>query len=147
MTIAYDDRAAAYVGARNLLKAAQELRVGPKGRVLEPLPEVYWALLAEARILTELAKADGQIGHLAGAHMVEMEDDRARRAKMFREAGDRLRATPPACRVRSAGGRDCIHTDGHLLLHEDEHGWTWSAAGEHAFGPEVNGNGNEDGTR
>jgi hypothetical protein len=36
------------------------------------------------------------------------------------------------CPVKSAGGRTCIHPVGHLVIHEDQHGWGWGAAGEHA---------------
>ena len=37
------------------------------------------------------------------------------------------------CTVKSSGGRSCIHNVGHASDHEDQHGWTWSAAGEHDY--------------
>lgn len=88
----YDDRAAAYVGAREAIKAAQKLKVDRKNRVVEPLPELYWALLAEAAVLADLARADMNVGLLAGGYLVDqqrrIEENRARFAQVAKAAAE-----------------------------------------------------------
>lgn len=82
-----DARPACMVAALDTLRAAQKLKLEPgsKTRAVEHLPELYWALVAEAAIYAELAKADAPTGIAAGSHM-ERRHDRIRENR--RRAGD-----------------------------------------------------------
>lgn len=77
-----DARAGAWIGAMDRIDVAQKLKMDPdsKTRVADPLPELYWATLAEAAILAELAAAPGPVGYVAGGHLA----DRADRAEEHR---------------------------------------------------------------
>lgn len=70
MTDIPDARVAAWTCAWNSLIAAGKLRQPPKDaqrlRVApEPLPEMYWAAVAEAAIFADLARADLDVGQTA----------------------------------------------------------------------------------
>lgn len=79
----WDDRASAYVGAREALKAAQRIKVqarrdaiaDPENGGFHPieLSDEYWSLLDEASILAQLARADISVGLLAGNYLVDQE--------------------------------------------------------------------------
>ena len=88
----FDDRASSYVGAREALKAAAQIkaRIHPAVRDTLPLPDSYWGNLLEAAILAHLATADPTVGLLAGNYLVEQEK-RVRRNKSS-EIRDRLEA-------------------------------------------------------
>lgn len=80
--IAFDDRARAFVQSRELIEQAQAIRAEWTGDVSDDdpgpdeLPVEYWALLAEAGVLAQLADAEAGVGYLAGAHMVARKDRR-----------------------------------------------------------------------
>lgn len=73
MTETPDARVAAWTCAWDAIRAAQELRQPPRQpRPLaeqslepEPLPELYWAAIAEAAVYAELARADLPTGQQA----------------------------------------------------------------------------------
>ena len=73
----FDDRARAFVDARERLEQADLLKMHYHQAVLEDradpdqLPPEYWALIAEANVLAQLARAEAGVGYLAGAHAVE----------------------------------------------------------------------------
>ncbi|OAN41143.1 hypothetical protein [Mycolicibacterium iranicum] len=101
----FDDRAAAYVGARERLKAAESLKVTERGELkcglADPLPPLYWGLLAEAQILAELASADSSVGLIAGNYLLDQEErierNRGReRARRLVETLERPAATADA---------------------------------------------------
>lgn len=77
-----DARPSCMVAALDNIRAAQKLKLEPgtKNRVREPLPELYWSLMAEAAIYAELARADVSVGLVAGEHLVQR-DERVREQK------------------------------------------------------------------
>lgn len=91
--IVYDDRARAFVQARELIEQAQATReewaraVEEERDVADELPAEYWAAIAEAAVLAQLARSEAGVGYLAGAHMVARKDRRDQR----REARQRIR--------------------------------------------------------
>lgn len=97
----HDDRAAAYVQARELLTAAGDVRnayfvAAAEGRANgdpDELPDAYWALVTEAEILSRLASCDAPVGYLAGAHMVQ------RKSRSTELDGIRRRALRDASRM------------------------------------------------
>lgn len=101
--IVYDDRARAFVQARELLDEAQSMRKlwaepvdgDDQGDAPDELPAEYWALLEEAGVLAQLARCD------AGAYAVQAKavDRRSQRIA----ARDRARAQLEANR-RVRGG-------------------------------------------
>lgn len=109
--IVYDDRARAFVQARELLDEAQSMRklwVEPvdgddddQGDAPDELPAEYWALLEEAGLLAQLARCDAGVGMMAGAYAVQAKtvDRRSQRIA----ARDRARAQLEANR-RVRGG-------------------------------------------
>lgn len=119
----FDDRAAAYVGAREHLDAATQLKAEHHRAVLEDravpdeLPAEYWALIAEAAVLSNLARADAAVGYLAGHYRVDQGEriDRAKRRQLkegirsklaeVRERGEGVtKHDQPAGRPPFAGG-------------------------------------------
>ncbi|QFG10131.1 hypothetical protein PBI_LEMURIA_51 [Mycobacterium phage Lemuria] len=110
--IAFDDRARAFVEARELIAQAQATREEWVGAVLDDrdtpdeLPAEYWAAIAEANVLAQLAQADAAVGFLAGAHAVARKERRdlrrdARRAirsKLGSATAGRLDDHPAALR-------------------------------------------------
>lgn len=90
--IVFDDRARAFVQSRELIEKAQAIRAEWTGDVAEDdpgpdeLPAEYWAAVAEAAVLAQLAASDPAVGYLAGAHMVQRKDRRDHR----REARQRV---------------------------------------------------------
>lgn len=98
---AADLRANAFVGAWERIELAQKLKVDLKGRAVEQLPELYWATMAEAAVLADLANADEDPGRDAGRYLF----DRRRRIEESRarfDAAKRRRRPPPVslwCRV------------------------------------------------
>lgn len=90
--IVYDDRARAFVQARELIEQAQATReewaraVEEERDVADELPAEYWAAIAEAAVLAQLARSEAGVGYLAGAHMVARKDRRDQR----REARQRV---------------------------------------------------------
>lgn len=107
-----DARSSAWIGAHERLTAAQKLKVDAKNRVVEPLPEIYWATLAEAAILADLARADQTTGLGAGGYLVardgRIETRRSRIRDGIRAAAKRHQpADPPfadCMRVTVTGG-------------------------------------------
>ncbi|ABE67307.1 hypothetical protein SEA_PINKYOSHI_49 [Mycobacterium phage PinkYoshi] len=96
-----DARASAWIGAHERIVAAQKLKVDHKKRVVDPLPELYWATLAEAAVLAELARADQTTGLHAGGYLVDQQErieefgrlvarSREARRHPHRAAGDEL---------------------------------------------------------
>ena len=77
-----DARPSCMVAALDNIRAAQKLKLEPgtKNRVREPLPELYWSLMAEAAIYAELARAEVSVGFAAGEHLVQR-DERVREQK------------------------------------------------------------------
>ncbi|ANU79757.1 hypothetical protein BI023_gp50 [Mycobacterium phage Sneeze] len=89
-----DIRAGAFIGAWDRIEAAQKLKADAKGHVVDPLPELYWATLAEADVLARLATADEDPGRDAGAVLVERDRlDREHRAR-FKDALNGARRHP-----------------------------------------------------
>lgn len=88
-----DMRAGAFVGALDRIEAAQKLKVDRKNRLVDPLPEIYWATLEEAHILAQLAQTDEDPARDAGRHMVnraeQIEQANARGAEAMKRARDR----------------------------------------------------------
>lgn len=82
-----DARGNAWIGAYERITVAQKLKLDHKSRVVDPLPEIYWATLEEAHILAQLALADQTVRLAAGGYLdyVESraEESRANAAKMF----------------------------------------------------------------
>lgn len=76
-----DDRAGAYVGAREALRAAQQIKVqARRDAIADPenggylpivLSDEYWALIAEAAILSNLARADVGVGIVSGTYLAD----------------------------------------------------------------------------
>lgn len=87
-----DLRANAFVGAWERIEAAQKLKVDHKHRVVDPLPELYWATIAEAAVLAQLANADEDPGRDAGRHLLDRKERVAGRRAHFSDA---LRARKP----------------------------------------------------
>ncbi|AHJ86599.1 hypothetical protein Jolie2_49 [Mycobacterium phage Jolie2] len=91
--IVFDDRARAFVQARELIEQAQATRQEWTQAVLDDrdtpdeLPAEYWAAIAEANVLAQLAQSDPAVGYLAGAHIVASKPDRR---DLRREARRRL---------------------------------------------------------
>ncbi|QOC58873.1 hypothetical protein SEA_JOLENE_49 [Mycobacterium phage Jolene] len=96
-----DARASAWIGAHERIVVAQKLKVDHKKRVVDPLPELYWATLAEAAVLAELARADQTTGLHAGGYLVDQQErieefgrlvarSREARRHPHRAAGDEL---------------------------------------------------------
>lgn len=83
MTEIPDVRAAAWVCAWDALAAVQQLKQPPDGpRVApEPLPDLYWATMAEAAIYAQLAQVDSTTGITAG---VILNEDARRRTNVAR---------------------------------------------------------------
>ncbi|AKF14551.1 hypothetical protein SEA_CAMBIARE_49 [Mycobacterium phage Cambiare] len=91
----FDDRAGAYVGAREALKAAQQIKVqARRDAIADPenggylpitLSDEYWALIAEAAILSNLARADAGVGIVSGHYLADqaqrIERNRRRRTR------------------------------------------------------------------
>lgn len=74
MTEISDARPAAWVCAWNAIQAVQELKKPRKGATDgEPLPELYWATIAEAAIFAQLAQADVTTGLHAGTLLTAVE--------------------------------------------------------------------------
>jgi hypothetical protein len=77
----WDDRASAYVGAREALKAAQQIKVqarrdaiaDPENGGFKPaeLSDEYWGLIAEAAVLSNLARCDAAVGMIAGNYLAD----------------------------------------------------------------------------
>lgn len=98
--IVYDDRARAFVQARELLDEAQSMRrlwVEPvegdaedQGDAPDELPAEYHALIDEAGVLAQLARCDAGVGMMAGAHAVQAKTVDRRQARIA--ARDRARA-------------------------------------------------------
>ena len=133
----HDDRAAAYVQARELLTAAGDVRnayfvSAAEGRATghpDELPDAYWALVTEADILSRLASCDAPVGYLAGAHMVqrknrptEIDGIRRRALRDARERRERAsagRGEPKSPTLRQTRG---MYEDGdYVLLSDGEH--------------------------
>lgn len=78
----FDDRAAAYVGARERLKAADRVKLEHQRDVVagrastdpDELPAAYWSLIAEAAVLAQLARVDASVGLLAGGYLVDQQE-------------------------------------------------------------------------
>lgn len=81
-----DLRVSAFVGAWERIEAAQKLKVDHKNRVREPLPELYWATLAEAAILADLARADQTTGFFAGGHLTQRDERIRQNRRDFEQA-------------------------------------------------------------
>jgi hypothetical protein len=69
--VSVDGRVGAWIQAWQRLEAMQKLKKDHKGRAVQPLPEWYWSLIAEAQICADLAKASEVVGCAAGAVLEE----------------------------------------------------------------------------
>lgn len=103
----FDARAAAFVGAREHIRAAQELKArivndpeGADGFMVDDLPAEYWALIAEAGVLAHLATADAAVGFLAGHYEVDQAQRIARNKRKGQREG--IRAQLDELRARAA---------------------------------------------
>ena len=93
--IAYDDRARAFVQARELLDEAQSMRKlwaepvdgDDQGAAPDELPAEYWAAIAEANVLAQLARS--------GAHAMSRKPERRAIRREVQAALERRRATRP----------------------------------------------------
>lgn len=94
MTEILDLRANAFVSAWERVETAQKLKVDPHGRLVEPLPESYWALMAEAAILADLARAGADTGIAAGTHLLRRKECDARIRDQVMAAAERRRPKP-----------------------------------------------------
>lgn len=61
-----DGRVSAWLSAWQTVEAARKLHTDHKGVVRDPLPAVYWGLVAEAQVYTALATAPEDIGVAVG---------------------------------------------------------------------------------
>lgn len=94
----FDDRAGAYVGAREALKAANQIKVQTQRAatvdpedgqiVVDELGDEYWSLIAEAAVLSNLARADATVGFLAGNYLVDQQKriKRNRQSDLYAQA-------------------------------------------------------------
>lgn len=64
-----DGRVDAWLGAFKRIEQAQRLKTDRKRNVLDTLPEVYWAAVAEAQVLAALATASDAIGESVGDYL------------------------------------------------------------------------------
>lgn len=102
----FDDRAAAYVGARERLKLADQIKAGARREAIEAtaglepaeLPEEYWGAIAAAAVLAHLATADAAVGYLAGNHLVDQAQriDRNKRRRIREDVHSRIQASAAA---------------------------------------------------
>lgn len=102
-----DLRANAFVGAWERIEAAQKLKVDHKKKLVDPLPEIYWATLAEADVLARLATGDEDPGRDAGAYIVDRDQRTSIARDRIREAVNRAASyTMPTkgSRVRVTAG-------------------------------------------
>lgn len=96
-----DARPSAWIGAHERIAAAQKLKLEPgsNNRVADPLPELYWATLAEAAVLADLARAPGAVGYLAGAHLAgraeRIAENTRQMEELLRRAEGRRKPTRP----------------------------------------------------
>ena len=100
----YDDRARAFVQARELLDEAQSMRKlwaepvdgddDDQGDAPDELPAEYHALVAEAGVLAQLARCDADVGMMAGAYVVQAKatDRRSQRIAARNRARAQLEA-------------------------------------------------------
>jgi hypothetical protein len=70
------------------MAAAQKLKLDRKGKVLDPLPEVYWALMAESAVCAALARTPDVVGFSAGDFLESRERQKVEQRKRF-ELADR----------------------------------------------------------
>lgn len=87
-----DARASAWIGAHERIEAAQKLKLDEKRRVRDPLPELYWATIAEAAVLADLARTNQTTGLHAGGYLVEQHDRRLERVRLREDVRAKLRA-------------------------------------------------------
>ncbi|QFG10003.1 hypothetical protein KDW74_gp49 [Mycobacterium phage Antsirabe] len=110
----FDDRAAAYVEARNRISDAQALREAHVRAALEgradpdALPETYHALVDEADVLAQLANVEAIVGLMAGRALVEAGERRYRdrRRQIHRDVQAKL------AEVRERQTPDVLELDG-----------------------------------
>lgn len=123
----FDDRASAYVGAREALKAAgkakaEHVRAVYEGRAIgdpDELPPAYWGLLAEAGVLAQLARADIAVGLLAGNYLVDQE--RRIRKNKDRQLHEQIQAKAAAKRISTGGTEDGRGVVEHLADNHGDH--------------------------
>lgn len=102
----FDDRASAYVGAREALKAATAIKVQARrdeltdsgGMAPAELGDEYWSLIAEAAVLSNLARADAAVGYLAGNYTVDQAKriERNKRQRIREDVHARIQASREA---------------------------------------------------
>lgn len=91
-----DFRASAFVGAWERIGAAQKLKVDPKThKIVAPLPELYWATLAEAAVLADLARTDEDPGRDAGRYIADLQKRTAEPHEAFQRAKARRDSARP----------------------------------------------------
>ncbi|AID58990.1 hypothetical protein PBI_GAIA_174 [Mycobacterium phage Gaia] len=81
----HDARTEAWLTARSLLESARKLTTDHKGRVREPLPELYWGVLREAELWAALAQADKAVGVDAGDYLTLQRQTEVERRKMMKQ--------------------------------------------------------------
>lgn len=78
-----DGRGAAWIRSWQLVEESMKYRHGRPAD--EPLPEVYWAMMAEARILTQLSQADLNVGLGVGEELARQYEARAEESRQMYE--------------------------------------------------------------
>lgn len=87
-----DGRSSAIIGAWRYVEAAGKLRIDEENRVRDPLPELYWAYLAEARILVSIGSTDLSTGIVLGDYLEREAKDQEERDALIAKFEDARRA-------------------------------------------------------
>lgn len=76
-----DARYIAWFAAEQRLKVAHDLTQDEDGRVRTPLPEYYWAMIAEAAVFADLARCTMDVGLAVGTYREERDREKIRHRK------------------------------------------------------------------
>lgn len=92
-----DGRSAAWISAWKLLEAAHKVKshIGIGQVSAAPLPELYWSLVAEAQVYSDLAKATESVGFLAGEWFQAEHEQELESRRMTESVISRLRDKEP----------------------------------------------------
>ncbi|GFG65796.1 hypothetical protein MKUB_32860 [Mycobacterium kubicae] len=114
-----DLRANAFVGAWDRIEAAQKLKLDHRKKLVDPLPEIYWATMLEADVLARLATADEDPGRDAGRYVLDREQRAIKRRTRAKSAFEEKLRKPP--RVAGEPKSDMLsETDPPAKLHPDD---------------------------
>lgn len=91
-----DARPSCMVAALDTIRAAQKLKLEPgtKNQAREQLPELYWSLMAEAAIYAELARADVNVGLIAGGHLAARDERIRENLQRFKAPTEKGKPNP-----------------------------------------------------